>query len=471
MPRINLNSHHPILDIQNHVVFANNGNVVLCYKVLLPEIHSLSEQDFEELHSMWFQAFKSLPTSTVIQKQDIYQKVGYDAQQLPNRTFLEKATYEYFKGREYLRHQSYVFFTLPLDKTLNASKYVNPFRKTEKGFHRKLDVQVAEFITAVNDAVSYINNSQRVSLTPLAPADILTHTNNYYNGFNQDFDTDVLLKSKHIAIGDHYFDVIAVTNENCFGGPVLSSKSNEKFTSDDFAFHQGFIDGLGLELNENHIVNHILYLDDKHKWRKLLDKKVEELSKSSNFGSQNKVVLKKVQHILDQINNDDASRIIRGHLNIIFWHSEAEHLKRIASQVKAGFKELDIVPYHPNGEERKHYFLNSLPCHATNFSNENLYVTDLKHALCLYINNTNYTSDATGIIFNDRQHNIPVFKDVWPTTFYDSILSKGFGWSLSIWAVPIPSSPSFIPNNMSSYAMNKAKIWASIPFIFQRIPI
>lgn len=442
MPRINLNFHHPILDIQNHVVFANNGNVVLCYKVALPEIHSLSETDFEELHSMWFQAFKSLPTNTVIQKQDIYQKVGYDAHQLPNRTFLEKATYEYFKGREYLRHQSYLFFIIPLDKTLNASKYVNPFRKTEKGFHRKLDVQVAEFITAVNDAASYINNSQRVSLTPLAPADILTHTNNYYNGFNQDFDTNVLLNTKHIETGDHFFDVIAVTNEKCFGRSVQSSKTNEKFTSDDFTFHQGFIDGLGLELNENHIVNHILYLDDKHKWRKLLDKKVEELGKSSNFGSQNKVVLKKVQHILDQINTDDASRIIRGHLNIIFWHSEAEHLKRIASQIKAGFKELDIVPYHPNGEERKHYFLNSYPCHATNFSNEDLYVTDLKHALCLYINNTNYTSDATGIIFNDRQYNIPVLKDVWDEGKH-RIKARNFAI-----LAPTGEGKSFLANNI-----------------------
>ncbi len=42
-----------------------------------------------------------------------------------------------------------------------------------------------------------------------------------------------------------------------------------------------------------------------------------------------------------------------------------------------------------------------------------MYVTDLKHALCLFINNTNYKSDETGIIFNDRQYNIPVLKDVW----------------------------------------------------------
>ncbi|WP_127137044.1 TraG family conjugative transposon ATPase [Flagellimonas oceanensis] len=442
MSKINLQSHHPILDIQNHVVFANNGNVVLCYGAVLPEIHSLSEQDFEELHRMWFQAFKSLPTNTVIHKQDIYQKAGYDALQLPNRTFLEKATHNYFKGREHLSHQSNLFFVLPLDKALNAAKYVNPFRKAEKGLHRKLDVQVAGFITAISDAVSFINNSQRVSLVPMEPADILTHSNNYYNGFNQDFDTDILLDKEQIEIGDHYFDVMAVNNEACFGGPVQSSKTHEKFTSDDFSFHQGFIDGLGLDLDQNHIVNHILYLDDKNKWRKLLDKKVEELGKSSNFGSQNKVVLKKVQHILDQINHDDSSRITRGHLNIIFWHSEAEQVKRTASQIKAVLKELDIMPYHPNGEERKHYFLNSHPCHASNFSNEDLYVTDLKHALCLSINNTNYRSDATGIIFNERQHNIPVLKDVW-----DERKKRIKARNFAIFA-PTGEGKSFLANNI-----------------------
>ena len=442
MPKIDLHAHHPILDIQNHVVFANNGNVVLCYELALPEVYSLSESDYEELHGIWFQAFKSLPTGTVIHKQDLYQKVRFDAKDLPNNTFLQKATHNHFKGREYLKHQSHLFFVLPLDKALNASKYVNPFRKTENGLHRKLDAQVAEFVTAVNDAVSFVNNSRRMVIKPLTPETIKGISDAYYNGFNLGFDTDVLLDKKHIEIGDHYFDAIAVNNEGCFGGTVQSSRTNEKFTSDDFTFHQGFIDGLGLDLNENHIINHILYLDDKHKWRKLLDKKVEELSKSSNFGSQNKVVLKKVQHILDKINTDDSSRIIRGHLNLVFWHSEAQHLKRIASQIKAGFKELDIMPYHPNGEERKHYFLNSHPCHATNFSNEDLYVTDLKHALCLYINNTNYKSDITGILFNDRQHNIPVFKDVW-----DEQKKRIKARNFAIFA-PTGEGKSFLANNI-----------------------
>ncbi|MBZ9731125.1 TraG family conjugative transposon ATPase [Salegentibacter sp. JZCK2] len=442
MKKIKLSSYWPITDIRDNVIFSGNGNVVLCYRLDLPEIYSLSEKDFEDLHATWFQAIKSLPEGTVVHKQDIYEKKTFSAEGLPNKTFLEKSTSDYFKEREYLEHRSLLFFTLTRNKTLNNSKYVNPFQKVSKGIIRELDTNLQNFTSSVNDCVSFIANSRKISIKSLQPEEITNFTTEYFNGFNEGFDTDILLDKKHIQTGDHYFEALAINSELCFGERVQTSKTNEKFTSDDFVFHQGFIDGLGLTLNENHIVNQILYLDDKLKWRKLLDKKVEELNKSSNFGSQNKVVLGKIQEILEKINSDDNARIIRGHLNVVFWESNPNNLKRIASKIKAEFKELDITPYAPRGEERKNYLLNSYCCFSSNFSEEDLYVTDLKHALCLFINNTNYKTDATGIIFNDREHNIPVLKDVW-----DEEKKRIKARNFAIFA-PTGEGKSFLANNI-----------------------
>ena len=248
-------------------------------------------------------------------------------------------------------------------------------------------------------------------------------------------------KSK-VSVGDHYFDVMAINSELCFGESVQSSKTNAQFTSDDFVFHQGFIDGIGLNLNENHIINQVIYLDNKQKWRKILDQKIEELHKSSNFGSQNKVTLTKLKYILNQINNDDSSQIIRGHLNIIYWDKDQKKLEKIGSKIKTEFKELDIIPYYPGGKERKNYLLNSYFCFSSNFSDEDLYVTDLKHALCLTINNSNYKSDPTGIIFNDRVHNIPLLKDVWDEKKI-RIKARNF----AIFA-PTGEGKSFLANNI-----------------------
>ncbi|WP_034887633.1 TraG family conjugative transposon ATPase [Gillisia sp. Hel_I_29] len=442
MNKINLSAYRPIADIQDNIIFANNGNVVLCYKGDLPEIYSLSENDLEDIHGAWFQALKSLPVGTVVHKQDIYLKKIYSSEKLPNNTFLEKATHEHFKGREYIEHKCYLFFILTKNKALNNSKYVNPFRKISKGIVQKLDDNIKSFANSIHDSVSFINNSRKLSLTPLNEKEIVGLTDTYFNGFNEGCDTDILLDNKSVNIGENHFDALAINSELCFGESVQSSKTNERFTSDDFVFHQGFIDGLGLTLKENHIVNQILYLDDKHKWRKLLDKKIEELSKSSNFGSQNKVVLGKIQHILDQINADDNSRIIRGHLNVFYWAKETKELDKITSKIKTEFKELDIIPYYPRGEERKNYILNSYCCFSSNFSNNDLYVTDLKHALCLFVNNTNYKSDTTGIIFNDREHNIPVLKDVW-----DERKKRIKARNFAIFA-PTGEGKSFLANNI-----------------------
>lgn len=442
MNKINLSAYQPIADIQDNIIFANNGNVVLCYEGNLPEIYSLSEKDFEDIHSAWFQALKSLPVGIVVHKQDVYLKKSYSSEKLPNKTFLEKATHKHFKGREYIEHQCYLFFILTKNKALNNSKYVNPFRKISKGIVQELDDTIKEFSNSVSDSVSFINNSRKMAFAPLKSEDIQQLTNNYFNGFNEGFDTDIILDKKSVNIGENHFDALAINSELCFGESVQSSKTNEKFTSDDFVFHQGFIDGLGLTLNQNHIVNQILYLDDKQKWRKLLDKKIEELNKSSNFGSQNKVVLGKIQHILDQINADDNARIVRGHLNIVYWSKDLKELDKITSKIKTEFKELDIIPYYPRGEERKNYILNSFCCFSSNFSNNDLYVTDLKHALCLFINNTNYKSDAKGIIFNDRENNIPILKDVW-----DEKKKRIKARNFAIFA-PTGEGKSFLANNI-----------------------
>ncbi len=442
MNKISLASHYPIVDIQDNALFANNGNVVLCYQGLLPEIYSLSSTDFEDIHGAWFQAIKSLPSGTVVHKQDIYLKEKFTAESLPNTTFLEKATHHYFKDRTYITHRCFLFFTLTKNKALNNAKFINPFKKVNAKIPKLMDTAVHSFIGSINDSISFINNSRKMKFLPLDGKEIKQLTNAFFNGFNEGFDTDILLNKSNINIGENYFDCLAVNSELCFGENVYSSKTNEKFTSDDFVFHQGFIDGLGLTLNENHIVNQIIYLDDKQKWRKLLDKKIEELNKSSNFGSMNKVVLKKIQHIQNQINSDDSARVIRGHLNVMYWHKDVDRLEQIGSKIKTEFKELDITSYYPRGEERKNYILNSYCAFASNFSNEDLYVTDLKHALCLLINNTNYKSDDTGIIFNDREHNIPVLKDIW-----DEHKKRIKARNFAIFA-PTGEGKSFLANNI-----------------------
>jgi conjugal transfer ATP-binding protein TraC len=101
----------PFLELEDNRVFAANGNLLLCYQLTLPEIYTLSEKDFEALHDTWFQGLKSLPAGTVVHKQDVYEKARFDASALPDKTFLAKATRQYFKDRDYMQHCCYLLHT------------------------------------------------------------------------------------------------------------------------------------------------------------------------------------------------------------------------------------------------------------------------------------------------------------------------------------------------------------------------
>ena len=292
----------------------------------------------------------------VIHKQDIYRKKAFSPENLPGESFLAKVTQDYFKGREYFEHDSYLFFIWPRNKVLNNGKYVNPFKKISQKIPSELEEGVQEFIRAVNDAISFLNNSKKLQLIPLGEKQILELTDSYFNGFNEGYDTDIILDKSSLQIGSNFFEVLALNSELCFGDAVQTSKTNEKYTADDFVFHQGFIDGLGLDLNEDHIINQVFYMDDKLKWRRILEKRIGELKKSSNFGSQNKVVLEKIQYILDQINGDDSARVIRGHFNVVFWGEDSNKLSKTVSRIKTEFKELDIIPYYPTGRGAEKLF-------------------------------------------------------------------------------------------------------------------
>src|SRR5690606_14755690 len=184
------------------------------------------------------------------------------------------------------------------------------------------------------------------------------------------------------------------------------------------------------------------HLDDTHFWRRKIEKQLEELSKSSNFGSMNKVLFEKLSRTLEQINQDDSARLVRGQMSVVFWERDKADLDRRISELSARFKAMDMRPYLPCGQARVHYVMNSYPLFSSNFSYRDLYLADLKHALCLMINNSNYRSDGEGILFNDRLDNIPVLKDVW-----DSGKQRIKARNFAIFA-PTGEGKSFLANNI-----------------------
>ena len=227
--KVSFNRHHPIVDIQGNLVFANNGNIILCYKMTLPEIYSLSESDYEELHASWFQGLKSLPVGSVVHKQDIYQRLPYSSPRQEAPSFLAKATADYFEGREYTSHSSYLFLIWPKNKGFNTRGLINPFKNISKTLPLELNQSANAFIKAASDTIDFLSNRNCLNFRPLQAYEIQSLARDFFNGYHTDMNTDVLLEKDNIQIGDHLFNVLSINHETCFGQGRTKQQSQWRF--------------------------------------------------------------------------------------------------------------------------------------------------------------------------------------------------------------------------------------------------
>ena len=60
----------PIYKVEHDCILSNQGDVTLAFEATLPEIFTLSDQEYEAFHQVLVKAIKVLPNNTVFHKQD-----------------------------------------------------------------------------------------------------------------------------------------------------------------------------------------------------------------------------------------------------------------------------------------------------------------------------------------------------------------------------------------------------------------
>jgi hypothetical protein len=82
----------PILGVENDCILSKQGDVTVAYKTELPEIFTMSSQDYEAFHQTWIKAIKILPKRCVFHKQDWYVETKYHASFKDEPHFLSRSS-------------------------------------------------------------------------------------------------------------------------------------------------------------------------------------------------------------------------------------------------------------------------------------------------------------------------------------------------------------------------------------------
>lgn len=74
-----LESKFPLLRVENNCIVSKFADITAAYRVTLPELFTLTGEEYEALHSAWLKALKVLPDYTVVHKQDFFIEERYTA--------------------------------------------------------------------------------------------------------------------------------------------------------------------------------------------------------------------------------------------------------------------------------------------------------------------------------------------------------------------------------------------------------
>jgi conserved protein found in conjugate transposon len=86
----------PLLSVENGCIVSKDADLTVAFEVELPELYTVTADEYEAMHASWIKAIKVLPEHSVVCKQDWFVKETYRS-----KTGGEEQS---FLARSYERH-------------------------------------------------------------------------------------------------------------------------------------------------------------------------------------------------------------------------------------------------------------------------------------------------------------------------------------------------------------------------------
>ena len=170
-----LESKFPLLSVEQGCILSKDADITIAFQVSLPELFTITSEEYEAIHSVWNKAIKVLPDYSIVHKQDWYIKESYKiASQNQDLSFLSSSFERHFNERPYLNHTCYLFLT---KTSKERSRQRSNFNSLSRGFILPKEIKdketIIRFVESVNQFEQIINDSEFVQLTRLSTDEIV----------------------------------------------------------------------------------------------------------------------------------------------------------------------------------------------------------------------------------------------------------------------------------------------------------
>lgn len=416
-----LESLFPIYAVERGCIISKDADVTVAFAVELPELFTVTEEEYEAIHDLWYKAVKLLPAHTVVHKQDWYLVDKVESDFDGELSFLDRSFKRHFNERPYLSHHTYLYITKSTKKKMMQKSILTTLCRSTlvpKEVRDKEGLQL--FLDAVAQFERIINDSPRLKVRRLTEDEIVGTAEK--GGIYDEYFTlsnkgpvnleDISLRADTMRIGDNYLCVHTLSELDVLPEVVSESCRYDKLSTDRSECSLSFASPVGLGLSCNHIYNQYIFIEDGDEILNNLEKKARNLFSLGRYSRANLVNHDWLQEYLNTAHSG-GHKPVRAHFNVMAWSDNLEELKRIKNEVGSALSAMDCVPRH-NTIDVPTLYWSGIAGNGGDFPWEESYLTFIRPVLCFFTQETNYRSSLSpfGIKVVDRLSGFPIHLDI-----------------------------------------------------------
>ena len=418
-----LESKFPLLRVENNCIISKFADITAAYRVSLPELFTLTGEEYEALHGAWLKALRVLPDYTVVHKQDFFIEERYTApEEGSERSFLARSYERHFNERPYLRHTCYLFVTKTTPERMRQTSASSVLCR---GFIVPREMRdtdaVTRFLEAAEQMERILNDSGLVRVERLTEAEIVGTADDagllarYFALSDEQrpvVNEDIRLDPDVMRIGDKYLSMHTLSDLDMLPQSVATDFRYERLSTDRSDCRLSFAAPVGLLLSCNHVYNQVIFLDDHDETLKRLEASARNMNSLAAYSRSNAINREWIEMYLNEAHSQGL-RSVRCHCNVMAWAESESELKRIRNDVGSQLALMGCTPRH-NTVDVPVLFWAAIPGNEADFPAEESFYTFLDQALCLFNGETNYRSSLSpfGIKMSDRLSGIPLHLDI-----------------------------------------------------------
>ena len=454
MKATTLESRFPLLAVEHGCIISKDADITAAFEVELPEVYTVTAEEYEGIHATWCKAIKVLPDYSVLHKQDWYVKEEYRPDWKKTGTgFLARSNGMHFNERPFLNHRCYLFLTKTTGERMRRQ---SNWSTLCRGHIIPKEIQDREtavkFMEAVEQFARILNDSGRIRLRRLSDDELAgtekeTGIIGRYLALspgNTDCLEDIAMSAEEMRVGSNRLCLHTLSDTEDLPAAVETDYRYERLSTDRSDCRLSFAAPLGLLLPCNHIYNQYVFVGNSDEELRRFEKSARNMQSLSRYSRQNAINCEWIEEYLNEAHSQGL-KSVRAHFNVMAWSDDREELRRIKNEVGSQLALMECKPRH-NTVDVPTLFWAAIPGNEGDFPAEESFYTFLGQALCLFVEETNYKSSLSpfGIKMVDRVSGRPLHIDI-----SDLPMKKGITTNRNKFILgPSGSGKSFFTNHM-----------------------